>query len=292
MNALKSQKKFNRIGVTTRKLPQATSTLRRLISHIERTCPECEIFVNEKITQVDGATIKMPLSELCAQVDLMICIGGDGTLINTARYLLPYNTPVLGINLGHLGYLTDILPQQLESEMQKIMGGKFWIEKRQILRARVDQRTDEQLLALNELHITRARGRGLLTDLEIHVNGNYLVRQRADGVLINTPTGSTAYALAAGGPIISPELDAIGITPICPHTLNYRPLVLSAECKIEIISHNKKQKNLCIADGHNTMEFTHQQRVIIEKHNTDLRLMHPNSHNEFEVLSNKLGWGG
>ena len=131
-------------------------------------------------------------------------------------FLLPYNVPVLGVNLGHLGYLTDISPQELEPEIKKIMDSEFWIENRQMLSAHIDSHPNEKMLALNEFQITREYGRGLMTDLEILVDGNYLVRQRSDGILISTPTGSTAYGLAAGGPIISPQLDAIGITPICP----------------------------------------------------------------------------
>ena len=289
----KHSKKFNRIGITARKLPAATTATQRLVNYLQTQYPSCQIILNDEITEVNGANIskKIPLQQVCTEADLMICVGGDGTLINTARFLLPHKVPVLGINLGHLGYLTDISPQELEVEMQKIMDGQFWIENRQILSAHIEGKPDNNMLALNEFQITRTYGRGLMTDLEVIVDDSYLVRQRSDGILISTPTGSTAYGLAAGGPIISPQLDAIGIIPICPHTLSYRPIVLSGKSIIKVIPHNKKQKNLCIADGRDTLDFSNQEIIVIEKHHTDLLLIHPNSHNEFQVLSNKLGWG-
>lgn len=284
---------FTRIGITTQKPPQAIPVVNTLIHILQSHYPQCQIFLNEKITGVENnQVVKMALADLCAKVDLVITIGGDGTLINTARFLLPHNTPVVGINLGHLGYLTDIIPNEVETEIQKIMAGEFWVEKRQMLSAYVDSTPENKMLALNEMHITRTYGRGLMTDLEIHVDGNYLIRQRSDGILVNTPTGSTAYALSAGGPIISPQLSAIGITPISPHTLSYRPIILSDHSKITIIPHNKGQKNLCIADGKNTTHFNNNEQIIIQKHHSELHLIHPNSHNEFKVLASKLGWGG
>ncbi len=288
-----TSKKFTRIGITARKLPAARSTAQRLITYLSIEYPECRFVVNEDIQEVVASSRikKTSLSQVCAEVDLMICIGGDGTLINTSRFIYQYHLPVLGINLGHLGYLTDISPNELEPEIKKIMDGQFWIERRQMLSAYIDSKPDEKFLALNEFQISRKYGRGLMTDLEVYVDGYYVVRQRSDGLLITTPTGSTAYSLAAGGPIISPQLDAIGITPICPHTLTYRPIVLSGQSKIEIIPHNKQQKNLCIVDGRDVISFTNSERVMIEKHHTDLLLVHPNSHDEFKVLSSKLGWG-
>jgi NAD+ kinase len=224
--------------------------------------------------------------------DLVIVIGGDGTLLQAARLLAKHNISLLGINLGRLGFLTDISPLEMEQYLAEILGGAFLEEDRFLIQASV-YRNGQCLSysnALNDMVIHRGNLPHLLT-FETTINGHFVNRQRADGIVIATPTGSTAYALSAGGPIIHPSLNALVLVTVCPHTLTSRPIVVDGDNCIEItISREQTGQVQLNSDGLLCQEILPGDRIRIEKHH-HIRLIHPQNYDHYATLRAKLDWG-
>ncbi len=245
-------------------------------------------------SQIDGMRLEdqdKPPNEL---LDLSIVVGGDGTMLNVARELSKFGVPAVGINIGRLGFLTDIPMSNFELGISSILEGNFHIEQRTLLQCKVF-RDDKKLLssiALNEIVLSKGN-MGRLIECSIHVNDQYVAKPRGDGLIISTPTGSTAYALSAGGPIIYPDLPVICLSPICPHTLSNRPILLSETDQIHIsnIEPNEFPPNLAL-DGMMLMELDGSEIVNISRAKQKLKLVKLNRFNYFETLYNKLGWHG
>ncbi len=225
--------------------------------------------------------------QIPAIIDLMIVIGGDGSLINAAHCALPRNLPVLGINRGRLGFLTDIHPTEL-SKIGDVLAGNYFAEKRFLLNA-----THENTplgIALNDVVLLPGDSTQLI-EFDIHINDQFMCQQRADGLIIATPTGSTAYALSGGGPILHPHLNAIVLVPMFPHTLSSRPIVVEGDAKIELFIRNQNETSPCIScDGQHRIKVEPGSRISITKHENTLQLIHPKNYGYFETLREKLGW--
>ncbi len=223
--------------------------------------------------------------------DLVIVIGGDGTLLQAARSLAKYDISLLGINLGRLGFLTDINPTEIEKYLTDILGGTFLEEDRFLISAEVhrEKRCLSSSNALNDIVIYRGKVPHLLT-FETMINGHFVNRQRADGLVVATPTGSTAYALSAGGPIMHPSLNALVLVTICPHTLSSRPLVVDGDSCIKItINQDQRGQAQLDCDGVLSQTLVSGDCVVIEKRQ-HIRLIHPQGHDHYATLRAKLDW--
>tara|TARA_B100001173_G_C16027593_1_gene564820 strand:+ start:132 stop:1016 length:885 start_codon:yes stop_codon:yes gene_type:complete len=221
------------------------------------------------------------------RADLIIAIGGDGTLLSTARNFGCHEIPVLGINLGNLGFLTDIQPSDLTFELNKIMKGSFVEDKRIFLEARVDKKK-EKYKALNEI-VLHSGSIAQLIEYDLFINDEFVYRQKADGLIMSTSTGSTAYSLSGNGPIISPDVKAITLLPMFPHSLNARTLITGQDKQIKLRVRGKSKAYLSI-DSHHNLKVTSDTDVYIQKAKTELTLIHPIDHSFFSSCRNKLGW--
>lgn len=252
-----------------------------------------KILVEAKIAQQLHLPNGRTFSEIGEQADLVIVIGGDGNMLGIARKLAPYEVPLIGINRGNLGFLTDIAPQtafeQLYSSLEL---GEFIIEERFLLEASIEQngKVIESHNALNEV-VIHSRQIAQTIDFEVSIDGKFAFSQRSDGLIISTPTGSTAYSLSAGGPILTPNLNAIALVPMNPHSLSSRPLVVDGDSVISLRFAQHKQPNLVIScDSQHLLPFSADERVIVQKSKDTLKLLHLKDYNYFNVLGTKLGW--
>ena len=230
--------------------------------------------------------------ELAAQVDLMIVLGGDGTLLSAARALGTHKVPILAVNLGGLGFLTSVTLDELYPLLEQVVAGHHLTSERMMLDAEVlrSGQAAEPQCALNDAVVNKAALARML-DFDVHVDGNHVGRYRADGLVVATPTGSTAYSLAAGGPIIDPDLDAFVITPICPHMLTNRPLVIPDTARIDLDFTAAEEPVFITLDGQIGFQLKPKDHVTITKSKNRVSLVRPPSKTYFQVLRSKLKWG-
>lgn len=232
--------------------------------------------------------------DLNFDIDLAIVIGGDGTLLHVARRMAIANIPLVGVNLGRLGFLTDIPQSNMIDEIDRILDGDYSIEKRMMLEVKVldEGKVVYQDSALNDIVIARHMLEKLI-NWQAHVNDQFVTSARSDGVILSTPTGSTAYALSAGGAIMHPGLGVISMVPISPHTLSNRPIGLPADAKIEFTIHNKTADSTHVSnDGLIGYNLKGHEVVQITKSPHQVSLIHTDNYNYFAMLRAKLGWGG
>lgn len=231
------------------------------------------------------------LTELAGSVDVFIVLGGDGTMLSIARALAPYPVPLIGVNQGRLGFLTDIVMDDMEAELARMLAGEYDAEKRILLSARVE-RGDETLFdasAFNDVVVSKA-ATGRLIEFEVIIDNEFVYTQRSDGLVVATPTGSTAYALSAGGPILYPTLEAIALVPICPHTLSARPIVVSSESCVDIVIHHADDARVHF-DGQSHFDLRKGDRVRICRTPSNVTLLHPKHYSYYDTLRQKLHWG-
>lgn len=230
---------------------------------------------------------------LADQSDLFIAIGGDGTMLYAARMAVGHDIPLLGINLGRLGFLTDVSPDETEDSLHAVLNDRALTETRLLLDTAVqrDGITMASGLAMNDVVLGR-RETGRMIDFETRVNDTFVNNHAGDGLIAATPTGSTAYALSCGGPIIQPGLNAIALVPVCPHTLSDRPIVLPSDAVIEVrrTSRYRTQAEISL-DGQFLAPLGEQDRLIIKASEQRLTLIHPPGYDYFELLRSKLNWG-
>jgi NAD+ kinase len=224
--------------------------------------------------------------------DLIVVVGGDGSLLSAARMAIHVNTPVIGINRGRLGFLTDILPQDIETQLSAVLAGKYKEEQRFLLRTSIynNQQIDFEGDALNDVVLSRGNDTHLV-EFDVYVNQQLMSHFRSDGMILSTPTGSTAYALSAGGPIMHPQLNAVVLVPMFSHSLSSRPLVIDGEAEIELhISPFNEQEMRLSCDGHESRMVKPGQKVVIKKNTKQLRLLHHLEYHYYDTLRYKLGW--
>ncbi|OGT29065.1 MAG: hypothetical protein A2W28_04090 [Gammaproteobacteria bacterium RBG_16_51_14] len=285
---------FNRIGlITNLGTNEIGGTLSTLTGYLKKYDTEiifaagCRNLATDKSFRIaDG-------KEFAGACDLVIALGGDGTMLMAAHLLIDHDVPLLGINLGRLGFLSDIRADAIQTELDEILQGNYTEDKRFLLRGQI-YRGHKMLLesyAFNDVIIQKwniAR----LVELETYVNGTFVHKQRSDGIIVATPTGSTAYAMSGGGPILHPSLDALVLVPICPHTLSNRPIVVDGNSHIEIIVGTREIDHARMTcDGDIKKELAPGDRVSIQKKDKYIRLIHPPKHDQFHILREKLHWG-
>lgn len=233
-----------------------------------------------------------PRDALAAAVDLLVVLGGDGTLLSVARSVGSRAVPILGVNLGTLGFLTEITLEELFATLDQALAGAVRIDTRMRLEV-VAERAGAVLgryLALNDAVISGA-ALARMIDLETRADGLAVTTYHADGLIVSTPTGSTAYSLSAGGPILLPEVEAMVLTPICPHTLTQRPLVLPESSVVEIIVRSRGEGVRVTADGQEGHGLQEGDRVVVRRSSQPLRIVSSPVRDRFEILREKLGWG-
>ena len=229
---------------------------------------------------------------LGGRCDLVIAIGGDGTFLGAARATVQYNIPLIGINLGRLGFLVDISPDQIESKLNDILQGKYLKEERFLLETKIirEGTVIHQETAVNEVVVHRWITPSMI-EIVTHIDGVYLNSQRSDGLIISTPTGSTAYSLSAGGPILHPSLNALVLVPLSPHTLSNRPIVIDGSSEIEISFSQSKQINaLVTCDNIEIPKISVDDKILIKKLPIPIIIFHPVDHDFFNTLRKKLSW--
>ena len=257
----------------------------------------CEVLLDE-VSAMVLPELDMPVAdrdEIGERADLVIVVGGDGTFLNAARTLNDYNIPLLGINLGRLGFLTDIHSEKIRGRLSDILNGDYVEEKRFLLHGQFDYENGSGEIrssdAFNDIVVHKGHVARMI-ELDLYINGQYVNTQRADGLIVSTPTGSTAYSLSGGGPILHPGLDAIVLVPICPHTMSQRPIVIDADSDIEIrISDKNHGDALVTCDGQLNVNLGIGDCVRISKKPTPVRMIHPADYNYYEILRQKLHWG-
>ena len=234
-------------------------------------------------------------SALASGVDVVLVLGGDGTLLSMADCIGDAGSaiPILGVNFGSLGFLTEITLPELYPSLEAALDGRAHIEHRMMLRSTTvrDGKTFAQLIALNDAVITKT-ARSRLIDLSVSVGDEFVTRVKADGLIVATPTGSTAYNLAAGGPIVHPNVDALVLTPIAPHTLTNRPVVIPATSTVRVQPNMEERDEVFVTfDGQAGFQLQAGDEVTIRRAETPLRLIRPSTRSYFEVLRTKLKWG-
>jgi len=255
---------------------------------------DIDIAIDEQCAAQLGSEEKKGLKPLNSENrDLLISIGGDGTLLHAAHQLPNYDVRLLGINLGSLGFLTDISPTEMDERLDRILAEEFFEEQRAILRCSV-LRKGEVLAthnALNDAVIQKWDTARLIT-FDTYIDNVYVNSQRSDGLIISTPTGSTAYALSCGGPILHPGLNAITLVPICPHTLSNRPIVVDGGSKVTIeVSTAEAEHARLTCDGDVKFALAQDDQIKIERSERFIRLIHPKDHDYYATLRAKLQWG-
>lgn len=229
------------------------------------------------------------LSDPLPPVDLVMVLGGDGTFLSVARRHSKADVPFLGVNLGRLGFLTEVEVADLEPSLEKLASGQYYIDKRVMLAVRVSRRGEvvEQTFALNEVTVSKGPLARIIK-LDVTVDGHCVGRYHGDGLIISTPTGSTGYSLSAGGPIMAPNVQAMVMTPICPHTLHARPVVVSLDARCEVEVGSSQQEIVLTVDGQHSFYLQYRDRVEVStsRHQTSLVRLHGN--NFFEIMRRKL----
>ncbi len=262
-----------------------------LIAWLQRR--DVEVLVDEETAASVASGLKgLARDELGSRVDLAIVLGGDGTFLATARALEGRLVPILAMNLGGLGFLTVVTRDELYPALQAVLEGSYSTESRVQIEAEVvrHQQCAASFLALNDVVLNKAAIARVL-DFDVWVGGVFISTYKSDGLIVSTPTGSTAYSLAAGGPVVAPSVGAFIITPICAHTLTNRPIVLSDTTTIEVAVKSEGEPAYFTVDGQVGMEVHGEDRVRIRKSAKTVEIVQPSSKNYFQVLRQKLKWG-
>lgn len=272
------------------KAPEITEPLLRLAAFLsgQDVSVVVDSLTAEHLKQHDYSV--MALDAMGERVDLAIVLGGDGTMLNIARTLAPLGIPLVGVNQGRLGFLTDISLDTMQQTIAAMLGGNFVTEQRMLLSTCILRDGIEifNSLAFNEVVLHRGNTSSMI-EFEVRIDGEYLYLQRADGLIIATPTGSTAYALSAGGPILHPSLDLIALVPVCPHTLSNRPIVVKSESLLEILPHRISDARVHF-DSHAYFDLQENDKVVVRRHLKPACLLHPVGHSYYRTLREKLLW--
>ena len=284
------QSKFKTIGLVVRQdMHSHLDTIKLVISAVGKHADVLVHALDADFPIAEVETVSM--TKLADRCDLVISLGGDGTLLTTARALVDKKTPLLGINLGRLGFLADVSVNDFEQHLIAVIAGKFTIESRFFIEGEIygPNRSASTNIAVNDIIMHSHQSLGMI-GYEVYSDGILIHKQRADGVIVATPTGSTAYALSGGGPIMHPSLETLAIVPICPHTLSNRPIVLPATQEIEIGLSEERSIAKVNYDGQSAVILNSEDRVRIRRYAQPFTLLHPENYDYFEILRAKLYW--
>ncbi|MES1945910.1 sugar kinase [Salinisphaera sp. C84B14] len=285
---------FETVGILAKKHDEGVrETLKNLIADLHTRGKQVLLDEGHASAHDDVQTCtRADLGERC---DLVVVVGGDGTLLDAGRAVAASGTPLLGVNLGRLGFMVDVLPADMSATLDDIFAGDYIAESRLMLRAQIERADGrmqpEQFSAINEC-VIRNQDFARVLDFDTYMNGAFISHHRADGMVVATPTGSTAYALSGGGPVLHPALNALALVPICPHTLSDRPLIVDADHEIEIrVAETLDGAALFTSDGQVSQPLGAGDCVHIRRGAHDLKLIHPPGYDYFNILRNKLQWG-
>jgi NAD+ kinase len=286
---------FKTIGIIG-KLSDAsvTETLTRLFQFLTQQHYQVIVAKNSAQFISDPSIKAYPLATLATHCDLIIAVGGDGTFLLAARCSIAGAIPIIGINLGRVGFLVDISPEEMCDRLAQILQGDYNEEQRYFLTTQIirDNSVIYEEIALNEVVVHRWITPSMI-EIVTHINGQFLNSQRSDGLVISTPTGSTAYALSAGGPILDPRLNALVLVPLNPHTLSNRPIVINDDCQIEISFCQSKQINAQVScDYLEIAQVSLKDRILVKKKPNPIKILHPQNYDFFDILRKKLHWSG
>ena len=288
---------MKRIGIIAkRNKPEAVTIVKNLVEWLR--LKKIEVYIEEEMETLLSLSLSGPYlnsverMELPSHVEMMIVLGGDGTLLSVARQVWNRDIPILGVNLGGLGFLTEISLEELHSILERVIQGDFKTDERDVLNAAVIRKGERiiEFTVLNDAVINKG-ALARIIDLEISINGEYLTTFQSDGLIISTPTGSTAYNLSAGGPIVYPSLHTLIITPICPHTLTNRPIVIPDDVEVRALLKSKQQEVFLTLDGQQGFPLEFEDMVELRKAEGRILLIKSPHRNYFELLREKLKWG-
>ena len=282
---------FATVGVVGRRgSPHIADTLAVVVATLRDA--GVEVVVETETGRLLPSLRSIDLAEIGNAVDLIVVVGGDGSILGVARAVAGQTVPVVGVNRGGLGFLADIAPNQVRDKLEAVLAGEFHVEERVLLRSTIVRNGEPmgQAIALNDV-VVHSGSVSRMMDFSLWINGEFVYEQRSDGLIVASPTGSTAYALSAGGPIMSPGLDACVIVPMFPHTLTSRPLVVpgSAEISVFVGAEAETPKVSCDSQVDKSLQPGDEVRIV--KNPDSLSLAFPNDHSFFESCRNKLDWG-
>lgn len=290
----RNEAQFQTVGVIG-KLNDArvAPTLRAVCRHLARR--GCSVLIERASAAAVRGTGARPVARdaLARRSDLAVVIGGDGTLLNAGRTLAPAGVPILGINAGRLGFMVDVAPADARSALDEVLRGRYVREPRLMLSATIrrGRRTRGPFLAINDI-VIRNQVAVRMLEFETWLDDEFISLHRADGLIVATPTGSTAYALSGGGPVLHPGLEALTVVPICPHTLSDRPVVIGADRAVRLVLTGARgTRAMCTADGQHNENVSAGDQVEITRAAAVLELVHPKNYKYFNILRNKLHWG-
>ena len=282
---------FKTIGIIVKPHTELVKDkLEHLLAYLKQK--DCEVLLDESIEGLADSKDIVARDVLGNRCDLAITLGGDGTILHAARSLADKGVPMVGINIGRLGFLADISSDEIDTVLDDILSGKYIEEERFLLEARIirNKKIVFSADALNDV-VVHIRDVARMIEFETRINDQFVNHQRADGLIISTPTGSTAYALSSGGPILQADLDAITLVPICPHTLSSRPLVVNSSSEVDVLISDTKQAIAQVTcDGQTSFDVKNGDHVIIKRKQHTITLLHPQDHNNFDILRAKLRW--
>ncbi len=273
--------------------PRVAECMLSLVEHLSRR--PGRLLVDEKVDLefARGTVERCPAATFATQAGLIIAIGGDGTLLYASRLVAGHDVPLLGVNRGRLGFLTDVGARTMLEDVDTVLAGRFSEDPRSMLQARLERPGSPAItaLALNDVVIQK-RETGRMLDFETAIDGNLVNSHGADGLVVATATGSTAYALSCGGPIVEPELDVFVLAPVCPHTLSDRPIIVSARSRITLkLMERPHGRAQVTCDGETLGDMQLQDELHVEKAAARITLLHPPGYDYYRVLRSKLHWG-
>lgn len=281
--------------------PSVAEPALQVLSHLQKRGIQVFVSIQSDTVRQFAHIKRIDDAELAANVDLIVAVGGDGNLLNAARQVAHHGVPLIGVNRGRLGFLTDISPEHMLDAIDAILAGDYLAEQRRMLHACIvhdddalsqgPDRANHGMLALNDVVLQKGET-GRMLDFVTTVDGSYVNTHRGDGLIVATPTGSTAYALSCGGPIIQPNVDSVVMVPICPHTLSDRPVVLKDSSSIEVrLEMGGDSPAHVVCDGEALGGIDDHATLKIRRADQTVTLLHPRDYNYYELLRSKLNWG-
>ncbi len=279
------------VGILTKpKLPEDKSTLHDVVTWLRAR--SIDVILDTTSASLLGEQGGYQKTQLASKADVLLVLGGDGTMLNAARLAEERSIPILGVNMGGLGFLTEVRLENLYPSLERVFANDFVLDERLMLRTHIHRQgeTATQGVVLNDVVISKGTLARMI-ELKIAIQGRFVTNLRGDGLIVSSPTGSTAYSLSAGGPIIDPAVQSLILTPICPHTLTHRPLIVPGNVEIEVTLTSKDDGAMATLDGQVGVAITQGDTVVIQTSEHRTRLIRFPESNYYDVLREKLKWG-
>lgn len=283
--------KSKSIGILTKpKFPEVKSTLQAVVSWLRER--NIDVILDTTSATLLGEKGGIQKTQLASRADVLLVLGGDGTMLNAARLAGERSIPILGVNMGGLGFLTEVRLENLYPSLERVFANEFVLDERLMLATHIHRHgeTVAQGVVLNDVVVSKGTLARMI-ELRIEIQGHFVTNLRGDGLIISTPTGSTAYSLSAGGPIINPAVHSLIVTPVCPHTLTHRPIIVPDESEIDVTLTSKDEGAMATLDGQVGVALTQGDTVVIKASEFRTKLIRFPETNYFSVLREKLKWG-